>query len=122
MYQKKNKKVETRKPLKKQRRFRKSIRVGQNLKEDKMSQIYHRNGGLAWNGHQAYHDNGGLAWNGHQAYHDNGGLAWNGHQAYHSNGGFAGNEGIEVETGNGIRMMVGQSGFRLYVLGNCDAS
>ena len=55
-------------------------------------------------------------------YHENGQCAWNGSAAYHSNGQCAGNNGIEVETGSGIRIMVGQSGFRLYVLGNCVAS
>ena len=87
-----------------------------------MGAIYHSNGQCAWNGSIAYHSNGQCAWNGSIAYHSNGQCAWNGSAAYNSNGQFAGNNGIEVETGSGVRMMVGHSGFRLYELGSCVAS
>ena len=57
-------------------------------------------------------------------YHANGALAWNGSAAYHANGQLAGSGlvDIEVELGEGIRMSVGSSGFRLYVYGTLVVS
>lgn len=86
------------------------------------SVAYHENGKTAWTGSLAYHDNGKTAWTGSIAYHANGKTAWTGSTAYHDNGNSAGNEGIEIELGPGIRISVGKSGFKMFILGNCVVS
>ena len=83
------------------------------------STAYHENGKVAWNGRTAYHENGKVAWNGRTAYHENGKVAWNGSTAYYGNGNVAGGNGIEFEIGKGIKIAVGRNGFRLLIFGNC---
>lgn len=55
------------------------------------SNLYHKNGKMAWNGYSAYFDTGNIAWNGSYAYFDNGKIAFNGSYVYFSNGKIAWN-------------------------------
>ena len=98
-----------------------------------MSNLYHKNGTIAWNGTRGYHDSTQIAWSekrayysdgkiayqGKNAYHNNGTIAWDGTHAYHEDGTYAGSKNIKLKTGNGIYIYLEKSKFELHILDIC---
>ena len=100
---------------------------------DIMTNLYHKNGVIAWNGTRGFHDNTTIAWiekheyysdgkiayQGKYAYHNNGTVAWNGTTAFNEDGSYAGSEGIKLKTGNNIYIHLRKNGFELNILESC---
>lgn len=79
---------------------------------------YHVNGQPAWNLGTAYWPNGKVAWNFGVGFWDNGRAAWNLGGGYHANGASMGTvDAVELPLAEGLRLVGGKSGARLFVYG-----
>ena len=79
---------------------------------------YHPNGQVAWSLGVAHHSNGQVAWNLGVAYWPNGQVAWSLGVGHHANGTSMGIvDSVELPLGEGMRLVCGKAGARLYVYG-----